>query len=42
MSLQPRTQYTLEEYLELERSTREKHEYFRGEVFAMGGASEAL
>ena len=41
MSLQPRTQYTLEEYLELERSTREKHEYFRGEIFAMGGASEA-
>ena len=41
MSLQPRAQYTFEEYLELERSTREKHEYFRGEVFAMGGASEA-
>ena len=41
MSVQPKTHYTLEEYLELERSTREKHELFRGEIFAMGGASEA-
>jgi len=41
MSLQPKKRYTLDEYLALERSTREKHEYFRGEVFAMGGASEA-
>lgn len=40
MSLQPKTHYTLEEYLALERSTRTRHEYFRGEVFAMGGASE--
>ena len=40
MSLQPKKRYTLDEYLALERSTREKHEYFRGEVFAMGGASE--
>ena len=41
MSVQPKTGYTLEQYLELERSTRVKHEYFRGEVFAMGGASFA-
>lgn len=41
MSLQPRTRYTVEEYLSLEASTREKHEYLDGEVFAMGGASEA-
>ena len=41
MSVQPRTHHTLEEYLELERSTREKQEFFRGEIFAMGGASEA-
>jgi Uma2 family endonuclease len=41
MSLQPRTRYTVEEYLALEASTREKHEYLDGEVFAMGGASEA-
>lgn len=39
MAVQPKTQYTLEEYLELERSTREKHAFFRGEIFAMGGAS---
>jgi Uma2 family endonuclease len=41
MPVQRKTHYTLEEYLELERSTREKHEFFRGEIFAMGGASEA-
>jgi Uma2 family endonuclease len=39
MAVQPKTQYTLEEYIELERSTREKHEFFRGEIFDMGGAS---
>lgn len=41
MSVQPHSRYSLAEYLELERSTRLRHEYFRGEVFAMGGASEA-
>jgi Uma2 family endonuclease len=41
MSLQPKTRYTVEEYLALERSTQQKHEYLGGEVFAMGGASEA-
>jgi Uma2 family endonuclease len=41
MSVQRKTGYTLEQYLELESSTRVKHEYFRGEVFAMGGASFA-
>jgi hypothetical protein len=41
MSIQPKRHYTVEEYLELERSTREKHELFHGEIFAMGGASEA-
>ncbi len=41
MSVQPRTLYTFEEYLAWERTTREKHEYFRGEVFAVGGASES-
>ncbi len=30
---------TTTEYLELERHAPEKHEYFRGEVFAMAGAS---
>lgn len=28
-----------EEYLEMERSAAEKHEYYRGEIFAMSGAS---
>jgi Uma2 family endonuclease len=41
MSVQPKTRYSVEEYLQLEESTREKHELFQGEVFAMGGASEA-
>lgn len=31
---------TPEEYLRLERASEEKHEYFRGEIFAMSGASE--
>ena len=29
-----------EEYLEAERLSTEKHEYFQGEIFAMSGASE--
>jgi Uma2 family endonuclease len=41
MSVQVEPRYTLAEYLELERSTQVKHEYYRGEVFAMGGASFA-
>lgn len=32
-------QYTAEEYLALERSSEIKHEYYRGEIFAMSGAS---
>lgn len=39
MSLQPKPHLTPEEYLACERATEEKHEYFQGEVFAMGGAS---
>ena len=31
---------TPEEYLRLERASEEKHEYFKGEIFAMSGASE--
>jgi Uma2 family endonuclease len=30
--------YTVEEYLELEKPSTEKHEYFQGEIFAMSGA----
>jgi len=31
---------TPEEYLRLERASQEKHEYFKGEIFAMTGATE--
>src|SRR5689334_24876013 len=41
MSLQPKTRYSVQEYLRLEAETREKHEYLDGEISAMGGASEA-
>lgn len=39
MASHPKTRYTPEEYLALERSCETKHEYFNGEIFAMGGAS---
>ncbi len=39
MASTPKTRYTPEEYLALERSSETKHEYFKGEIFAMGGAS---
>jgi Uma2 family endonuclease len=32
--------YTPQEYLKLEEASLEKHEYFRGEIFAMAGGSE--
>jgi Uma2 family endonuclease len=31
--------YTIEEYLEMERASDVKHEYYQGEIFAMSGAS---
>lgn len=31
--------YTIEEYLEMERASNIKHEYYQGEIFAMAGAS---
>lgn len=31
--------YTVEEYLALERETHEKHEFYKGELFAMAGGS---
>jgi Uma2 family endonuclease len=40
MSLQPKTEYTPEEYLALERNAEAKSEYFAGEIFLMAGASE--
>ncbi|TCD25148.1 Uma2 family endonuclease [Pedobacter psychrodurus] len=32
--------YTIEEYLEMEKASTVKHEYFQGEVFAMSGAGD--
>ena len=31
-------EFTVEEYLEYENASEEKHEYYRGEIFAMSGA----
>jgi len=39
MASNPKTIYTPDEYLALERSCEAKHEYYNGEIFAMGGAS---
>lgn len=33
------TRYTVEEYMALEETADQRHEYFEGEVFAMSGAS---
>lgn len=38
MSAIPKTKLTPEEYLEFERKSEIKHEYFGGEIFAMSGA----
>src|SRR5262245_46011497 len=35
----PKKNYTLKEYLELDKTSEERYEYFDGEVFAMGGGS---
>lgn len=34
--------FTIEEYLEFERASTEKHEYYQGEIFLMQGHGEAL
>jgi Uma2 family endonuclease len=39
MSLPAQHRYSLQEYLALEDSTREKHEFFDGQVYAMAGVS---
>ncbi|MES2774503.1 MAG: Uma2 family endonuclease [Bacteroidota bacterium] len=35
------SKYTLEEYMEMEEKSLEKHEFYQGEIFAMEGASIA-
>ncbi len=41
MSTQPIQSMTVAEYLTLERSSQERHQYYLGEIFAMGGASRS-
>lgn len=38
MSAIPKAKLSPEEYLAIERTSAEKHEYYKGEVFAMAGA----
>ncbi len=40
MSSLTKPRFTLEEYLSVERNSQTRSEYFDGEIFAMGGASE--
>lgn len=39
MAAEPRAKMTVEEYLEFDRASEVKHEYYDGEVFAMAGAT---
>ncbi len=39
MSALPKPYYTIDEYIELEKNSEERYEYFAGEVFAMAGSS---
>lgn len=41
MSNDPKKNMTAQEYLEFERASQAKHEFFRGDVYAMSGASRA-
>lgn len=40
MPAQPKIRYTLEEYLELDKNSDERFEYWDGEVFLMSGVSD--
>ena len=39
MSALPKKAFTVAEYLEFERTSEQKHEFYNGELFAMAGAS---
>jgi Uma2 family endonuclease len=39
MSALPKTYYTIDDYIELEKNSEERYEYFDGEVFAMADSS---
>lgn len=41
MTPQPKRYITEEEYLELEQTSTQKHEYYNGEIYAMTGGTEA-
>lgn len=38
IALYGKKQFTIEEYLEYENASEEKHEYYQGEIFAMSGS----
>lgn len=40
MSAQPKHRYTLDEYLELDRNSDERLEFWNGEIFSMSGAND--
>jgi hypothetical protein len=41
MSTEPASRLTCQEYLAIERNSEQKHEFYRGKMFATGGASIA-
>jgi len=41
MAANPEKRYTMEEYLELDRTSEERLEFWNGEIFCMSGGSEA-
>lgn len=41
MTAKPKHNYSIEEYLAIERTGPLKHEFYRGEIFALAGSSEA-
>jgi Uma2 family endonuclease len=38
MAANPKHKWTIEAYLDFERESATRHEYFQGEIFAMAGA----